>query len=58
LHLAVISIGESGSAGYTGSYRRRYRSYEEDDGGWRSPIRSRHRGDGHEIDDDTRDGAT
>jgi len=53
LHLAVISIGESGSAECTG-----YRSYEEDDGGWRSPIRSRHRGDGHEIDDDTRDGAT
>src|SRR5262245_10113977 len=26
LHLAVLSIGESGSAEYTGSYRRRYRS--------------------------------
>jgi hypothetical protein len=31
LHLALLSIGESGSAEYTGSYRRRYRSYQEDD---------------------------
>ena len=31
LHLALLSIEESGSAEYTGSYRRRYRSYEEDD---------------------------
>jgi hypothetical protein len=30
LHLALISIGESGSAQYTGSYRRRYRGYDDD----------------------------
>ena len=31
LHLALISIGESGSAEYSGSYRRRYRRYDDDD---------------------------
>jgi len=31
LHLALISIGESGSAQYNGSYRRRYHGYDEDD---------------------------
>jgi hypothetical protein len=31
LHLALISIGESGSAQYNGSYRRRYRGYDDDD---------------------------
>jgi predicted 2-oxoglutarate/Fe(II)-dependent dioxygenase YbiX len=31
LHLALISIGESGSAQYSGSYGRRYRGYDDDD---------------------------
>lgn len=31
LHLALISIGESGSAQYNGSYRRRYHGYDDDD---------------------------
>src|SRR5262245_29895790 len=31
LHLALVSIGESGSAQYNGSYRRRYRGYDDDD---------------------------
>jgi predicted 2-oxoglutarate/Fe(II)-dependent dioxygenase YbiX len=31
LHLALISIGESGSAEYRGPYRRRYRSRDDDD---------------------------
>ena len=31
LHLALISIGESGSAQYNGSYRRRYRGYADGD---------------------------
>jgi predicted 2-oxoglutarate/Fe(II)-dependent dioxygenase YbiX len=31
LHLALVSIEESGSAEYNGSYRRRYRGYDDDD---------------------------
>lgn len=31
LHLALISIGESGSAEYHGSYRHRYRVHDDDD---------------------------
>jgi predicted 2-oxoglutarate/Fe(II)-dependent dioxygenase YbiX len=31
LHLALVSIEESGSAEYTGSYRSRYRGYDDDD---------------------------
>jgi hypothetical protein len=31
LHLALVSIEESGSAEDTGSYRRRYRGYDDDD---------------------------
>jgi len=31
LHLALVSIEESGSAEYSGSYRSRYRSYDDDD---------------------------
>ena len=31
LHLALISIQESGSAQYNGSYRHRYRGYDDDD---------------------------
>jgi hypothetical protein len=31
LHLALVSIGESGSAEYHGSYRRRYRGDDDDD---------------------------
>jgi predicted 2-oxoglutarate/Fe(II)-dependent dioxygenase YbiX len=33
LHLALISIEESGSAQYNGSYRRRYRGHDDDDDG-------------------------
>jgi hypothetical protein len=33
LHLALVSIGESGSAQYNGSYRRRYRGYDDDEDG-------------------------
>lgn len=32
LHLALVSIGESGIAQYNGSYRSRYRGYDDDDG--------------------------
>ena len=31
LHLALVSIGENGSAEYRGSYRRRYRGDDDDD---------------------------
>src|SRR5712671_996202 len=31
LHLALLSIEESGTAEHTGSYRSRYRSYDDDD---------------------------
>jgi predicted 2-oxoglutarate/Fe(II)-dependent dioxygenase YbiX len=31
LHLALVSIEESGSAEYSGSYRSRYRGYDDDD---------------------------
>jgi len=31
LHLALVSIEESGSAEYNGSYRSRYRGYDDDD---------------------------
>ena len=31
LHLALVSIEESGSAEYNGSYRRRYRGYRDDE---------------------------
>ena len=31
LHLALVSIEESGAAEYNGSYRRRYRGYDDDD---------------------------
>src|SRR5215470_12603022 len=31
LHLALVSIEESGSAEYAGSYRSRYRGYDDDD---------------------------
>jgi hypothetical protein len=33
LHLALVSIEESGAAQYNGSYRRRYRGYDVDDDG-------------------------